>query len=211
MKRLLLATTILTIATLPASALTWDFGEHGFGALPNVQQFDTGGLFLSARGFDASDHGTALFSKNGGAGEVGLGLVDDPSHEGEITGLNFVQLNMDGIRALLTNFQFSMNSVDNAEGWKVYGSQDSAPFTFTLLASSSGLLDNGVHSLADGYDNYNFFYSGGATGSSNVLLHSFSADFAPVPTPIAGTGPLFVSGLVGLWALARRRKHKLTA
>lgn len=37
------------------------------------------------------------------------------------------------------------------------------------------------------------------------------AALAPVPTPIAGTGPLFVSGLVGLWALARRRKHKLTA
>jgi hypothetical protein len=30
-----------------------------------------------------------------------------------------------------------------------------------------------------------------------------------VPTPIAGSGPLFVSGLAGLWALMRRRKKKL--
>lgn len=32
---------------------------------------------------------------------------------------------------------------------------------------------------------------------------------APVPTPIAGSGPLFISGLAGLWALMRRRKKRL--
>ena len=184
----------------------------GFGALPNVQQFDTGGFFLSARGFDGSDNGTALFSKNGGTNEVGLlGLVDDPSGEDEITGHNFIQLNMDGLRTLLTNFKFSMNSVDNAEGWAVFGlSNDSTPFQFTLLASSGGFLDNGVHGLPDGWDNYNFFYSGGATGSSNVLLHSFSADIQAVLGPIAGAGlPGLFASLGGLFMLNRRRKRTL--
>ena len=51
MKKLsiILATTaVLAVTALPASAATinWNFGEHGFGALPNVQQFDTGGFFL---------------------------------------------------------------------------------------------------------------------------------------------------------------------
>ena len=210
MKKLLLLASVAMLAafTLPASAFTWNFGEHGFGALPNVQQFDTNGFFLTARGFDGSDNGTALFSKNGGTGEVGLGLVNDPSGEDEITGRNFIQLNMDGLRSRLTNFQFSMNSVDNAEGWRVFGSNDSTPFSFTLLASSSGLLDNGVHSLADGWDNYNFFYFGGATGGSNVLLHSFSADVAAVPLP--GAVWLFGGGIGGLAMLMRRKKKVAT-
>ena len=212
MKRSILVAVLLagTALASPASAatITWNFGEHGFGALPNVQQFDTGGFFLSARGFDPSDNGTALFSKNGGTGEVGLGLVDDPSHEGEITGNNFVQLNMDGLRSSLTNFTFSMNSVDNAEGWKVFGSNDDHPFQFTLLASSSGLLDNAIHGLPDGWDNYNFFYSGGATGSSNVLLHSFSADIQAVPIPAVGAGLPGVIGAFSLWGMYLRRRRR---
>ena len=128
----------------------------------------------------------ALFSKNGGTGEVGLGLnglVDD-----EISGLNFLQISVDTIRASLTNFKFSMDSVDNSEGWVVYGSMDATPFTFVQLAHSSGTLDNGVHSLADGFDNYNFLFApsgaGGPTGNSDVLLHSFSADLQAVPIPL---------------------------
>jgi hypothetical protein len=212
MKKLLTTVAMLAAFTVSASATTisWNFGEHGFGALPNVQAFDSGGFFLSARGFDPSDHGTALFSKNGGTNEVGLGLVDDPSHEDEITGNNFIQLNMDGLRTLLTNFQFSMSSVDNQEGWKVFGSNDDHPFQFTLLASSGGLLDNSVHSLADGWDNYNFFYSGGVTGSSNVLLHSFSADVV-AQTPLPASLPFFGAGLVGLVALVRKRKSNRLA
>lgn len=213
MQRLLLATiATLTLALAsPASATTinWNFGEHGFGALPNVQAFDAGGFFLSARGFDGSDNGTALFSKNGGAGEVGLGLVDDPSHEDEITGKNFIQLNMDGLRTLLTNFKFSMDSVDNQEGWAVFGSNDAHPFQFTLLASSVGFGDNGVHGLADGWDNYNFFYSGGATGGSNVLLHSFSADVQAVPGPIVGAGlPGLLAACGMLLGLGRYRRKR---
>jgi hypothetical protein len=117
---------------------------------------------------------------------------------------------MDGLRTLLTNFQFSMSSVDNQEGWKVFGSNDDHPFQFTLLASSGGLLDNSVHSLADGWDNYNFFYSGGVTGSSNVLLHSFSADVV-AQTPLPASLPFFGAGLVGLVALVRKRKSNRLA
>ena len=213
MKRLTLAAVLLagTAFTAPASAatLTWNFGEHGFGALPSVQQFDTGGKFLTAKGFNGLDAPIAMFSKNGGTGEVGLGLnglVDD-----EISGLNFLQISVDTMRASLTNFKFSMDSVDNSEGWVVYGSMDATPFTFVQLAHSFGTLDNGVHSLADGFDNYNFLFApsgaGGPTGNSDVLLHSFSADLQAVPIPPALA--LFGAGLAGLGWLTRRRKQSL--
>jgi len=195
-----------------ASAITWDFGEHGNNTvLPNVQQFDTGGFFLSARGFTAGDVPRALYSKNLGGNEIGLGisgLVDE-----EISGGSFIQLNMDGLRALLTNFKFSMNSVDNNEGWVVYGSQDATPFLFTQLAHSTGLGDESVHTLADGYDNYNFFFAtsgfGGSTGDSNVLLHSFSAEIATTPLPSAVL--MFGSALGGFVLVTRKRKRKVQA
>jgi hypothetical protein len=215
MRKLLLATTMLCALASGASAITWNFGEHGFGALPSVQQFDVGGdFFLSARGFGAGNVAAALFSKNDGPGEVGLGFNGLVDHE--ISGNNFIQLNLDGLLSRLTNFQFSMDSVDNSEGWVVYGSNDANPFTFTQLAHSSGVLDNGVHSLAGGYDNYNFFFApsgfGGPTGNSDVLLHSFSAEVQAVPLPAVGAGfPALVAGLFGLVALQRKRKAKSLA
>jgi hypothetical protein len=215
MRKLLYAAAMLGVLASPANAITWNFGEHGFGTLPSVQQFDVGGdYFLSARGFGSGNAARALFSKNGGPGEVGLGF--DGVVDNEISGANFIQLNLDGLLSRLTNFQFSMDSVDNNEGWAVYGSQDSNPFTFTLLAHSSGLLDNGVHSLAGGYDNYNFFFApsgfGGPTGNSDVLLHSFSASVQAVPFPVVGAGfPGLVAACLGLVGLARRRRNKSLA
>lgn len=212
MKKLLLAAVLLagTAIATPASALTWNFGEHGFGALPSVQQFDVGGdFFLTAKGFGAGNLAAALYSKNDGPGEVGLGFNGLVDHE--ISGNNFIQLNLDGLLSRLTNFSFSMDSVDNSEGWVVYGSNDANPFTFTQLAHSIGTLDNGVHSLAGGWDNYSFFFApsgvGGPTGNNDVLLHSFSAELQAVPIPPALA--LFGAGLAGIGWITRRRKKSL--
>ena len=65
--------------------------------------------------------------------------------------------------------------------------------TFALNGGSFGTLD---FNFIDGAD-------------WNVQTYAEATLLAPVPTPIAGTGPLFVSGLAGLLALARRRKKKL--
>ena len=65
-------------------------------------------------------------------------------------------------------------------------------YTLAIPDGSNGLLD------------INF-----VNGADWNVQTKIEANFAPVPTPIAGTGPLFVSGLAGLWALSRRRKKKL--
>ena len=210
MKKLLLAAVLLagTALATPASALTWNFGQFGTGTLPNTETFTIGGLYgLNVTGYSSGNVARALFSKNEGGNEVGLGI--NGLLDNEISGGSFIQVNMDGLRSLLTNFKFSMNSVDNNEGWVVFGTMDGDRFSqATILAHSSGLGDEGVHTLADGFDNYNFLFAtsgfGGSTGGSNVLLHSFSAELQAVPIPPAAA--LFLSGLVGLFAIRRRKK-----
>jgi hypothetical protein len=212
MKRLLATTALLAAFTLPASAtvLDWNFQDH-LGVLPNTQTFTAGGFGLTARGFTSSDAGTALFGKNGGGDENGLGLNNDLSGDHEITGGNFVQLNLDGLLGLLdiNSFTFQMGSTTQNEGWKVFGSNDAHPFQFTLLASSTDPGgQEGFHTLAGGYDNYSFFYDGlgvnqcGSGCNANVLLRNFDATLVAT-TPLPGALPFFAAGLLGLGGLVR--------
>jgi hypothetical protein len=197
-----------------ATVLDWNFQDH-LGVLGTTQTFTAGGFNLTARGFTPGDVGTAMFGKNGGGDENGLGLNNDPSGDHEITAGNFVQVNLDGIRSSLAagGFSFQMGSTTQGEGWAVYGSEDGSPFTLTLLAQSSGTNDEGFHTLAGGYDNYNFFYFGGGPGAcgagcnGNVLLTNFDATLSAVPLP--ATLPLFGGALALGGLFLKRRKNRL--
>ena len=220
MNKLLLSAVLLagTALSAPASAATidWNFQDHP-GLRGNSQTFTAGGLTLTARGFDFGDVGTALFVKNAGGDESGLGLANDPSGDNEIA-KGFVQINLDGIKGLLlqNGFSFQMGSTTQGEGWVVYGSNDDHPFLFTQLAHSLGNNDEGFHTLAGGWDNYNFFYDGGPAGAghggcgngcdANVLLTNFDATLNAVPLPPAVA--LFGAGLAGIGWITRRRKQK---
>ena len=199
---LLVGAALLALAGVPASAaaVDWTFGDHT-GSLGTTQSFTSSGIGLSllARGFDGSiaEHGVNLFGKTcvGTCDERGLGLTNDGTGDDEISGHSLIQLNLDGIRNRLSNFQFSMNSTTDGESWKVYGSEDATPFTFVLLASGS---DEGVlHSLAGGYDNYNFVSTNG-----NVLIGAFDA-VADVPEP--ATWAMMLLGFIGIGLVSIRR------
>jgi hypothetical protein len=204
--------TALAALSVPASAavLDWNFQDH-LGALPNTQTFTAGGLNLTARGFTSSDAGTALYGKNGGGDENGLGLANDTSGDHEITGGNFIEIHLTDILQFLTpdGFTFQMGSTTQNEGWRVYGTQDGDPFSLAnLLASSTDPGgQEGFHSLAGNYDNYLFFYSGlgvnqcGSGCNANVLLRNFDATLAQTPLP--GALGLFAAGLLGLGGLVR--------
>jgi len=215
MRKLLLATTALLALGGAANAAVVDdftFQDHP-GLLGNSQTFSAGGLNLLARGFTLGDTGTALFVKNSGGDENGIGLANDADHEIAF-GKGFVQINLDGIRSKLdpSGFSFRMGSTTQGEGWAVYGSEDANPFAFTLLATSVGTDDETLHTLAGGYDNYNFFYNGlpaGACGAGcggNVLLRDFDVTVtAAVPEP--STWAMMLLGFAGIVTMAAKRRR----
>ena len=213
MKKLLLTAALLasTAISAHATSVSWDFGQHP-GLLGTTQTFtDSRGDPLLARGFNASDVGINLFSKNAGGDETGLGLSNDPTGENEISGKSFVQLNVDGALAdHVDNFTFSMNSSTQGEKWAVFGSDDAHPFTFTLL--SSGSDEDVTHSLLNGFDNYSFFYNGPATGvgGANVLLGSFGGTLAAVPEPSTWAMLLGGFGFMAFFGVKKARKSRLT-
>lgn len=218
MKKLMMTTAILAaVGTAPASAglINWDFTSGGTlnnTDIGSVRSFVAGGFSLTAKGFTPGDIGTDMFSKVGGTDENGLGLTNDPSTNNEISfGHGFVQLNLDGLLGLLSGFQFSMESTTQNEGWAVYGSEDGSPFAMTLLASSSGTMDEALHNLPGGWDNYNFFYSGAGPGlcgtgcNANVLLASFDAT---ATVPEAKTWTMMLAGFASLGLMGLRRRSR---
>lgn len=106
----------------------------------------------------------------------------------------------------LTNAGLYVNNVDNTDGY----ANANRPFEFdgltTVLTAQALALGGGVHSMkfavADGADSIldaGVFLQGG----------SFSNEMTVVPVPAAL--PLFLSGLLGLGVIARRRRKMASA
>jgi len=153
---------------------------------------------------------TDLYVKNGGSGENGIGLKNDPTGDHEITLRKMVEIATNPNVGL---YQFKMNSTTNHEGWDVYGSNGNAAtgsVTLTLLYSDG--TDQSSHSLS-GYTYYYFTYDGAvvqANQGDNVLLSLFTGSSInrDQTTPLPAALPLFATGLGAMGLLGWRRKRK---
>ena len=205
----LIAATALVVGSTPANAVTWNLGTPS-GDLGSTHTYTVGGFSITAAGFTNSTFSTAvhLYGKNNGGDEVGLGLMNDPTGEHEISGTSLIRIDFSSARlAGLKGFTFSMDSSTQSEGWSVYGS-NSAATLYTLLMSGQ---DENAHTLTGTADTYSFYYFiyksfGSQYGQgNNVLLTSISA--APLPPAVL----LFGTALVGMGVLARRRRKNAVA
>ena len=168
--------------------------------------YTVGGVTITASGF-ASNGGaaTTLFDKTGGGDENGLGLVDDPSGDNEISGANFVQIDTNLVPAGST-FGFQMGSDTGGEEWEVFGSNVADSFGATPLLT--GTNDESPHSLS-GLGTFRYYdfkdvpnHSGCPTDAlcGNVLLTDFTVTTA-VPEP--ATWAMMLIGIGGLGATMR--------
>ena len=182
-----------------ASAVTFNFNLPP-GADGTTQSYMSEGFTVTAAGFSspaalaAGIPNVNLFGKNAGVGEMGLGLVNDPSGDNEITGTSLIRLALGP--GLTGPISFQMNSTTQGETWRVSGS-NSATAGFVQLLTGT---DEISHSIPF----FNFYTFDALIG--NVLLGSITA----VPGPIVGAGlPGLIAACGALIALARRRRQRI--
>jgi hypothetical protein len=186
-----------------ASAVTFNFNiPSSPPPLGTTQSYMSEGFTVTAAGFSspaalaAGVPNVNLFGKNAGVGEMGLGLVNDPSGDNEITGTSLIRIAMGpGLTAPVTS---QMNSTTLGETWRVMGSNQ-ATAGFVPIGPMTG-TDEISHSIPF----FSFYTFDALIG--NVLLASITA----VPSPIAGAGlTSLIVACGGLIALARRRRQRL--
>jgi hypothetical protein len=144
---------------------------------------------------------TALFLKNGGGDEIGVGLVNGGTDR-ELTPPNIIQIDFTAARmAGVTGFDFQMNSSTSPDAWAVFGS-NSANSLGTMVASGT---DEMVHTLSG--TNATFaFYNFEAT-AGDVLVASVSGVSA-VPEP--ATWGMMLLGFAGLGFAFRQSRRKVS-
>ena len=182
-----------------ASAVTFNFNIPS-GPLGTTQSYMSEGGTVTAAGFSspaalaAGMPNVNLFGKNLGGNENGLGLVNDPTGDNEITGTSLIRLALGP--GLTAPISFQMNSTTQGETWRVSGS-NSATAGFVQLLT-------GTDELSHSIPFFNFYTFDALIG--NVLLASITA----VPGPIVGAGlPGLIAACGALIALARRRRQRI--
>lgn len=197
----------LNMAVTPAHAsiITWDLSGPNV-ALGTSQTFTAGGFTITAAGFTNPTFSTGvnLYEKNLGGDEKGLGLVNDPSGDHEITGTNLIRIDLGANH--LTDFSFSPNSLNQGEEFNLFGS-NSPTSNYKLV--STGHLE-GDHTLtgADGSFEYYYIQDKQVYGipSNNLLLASVDAMSPAVPE--ASTWAMMLLGFAAVGLSAYRCKRR---
>lgn len=178
---------LLAAPAFADSVTKFDFNGN-LGLLGNTDTFTMGSLILPISGWSAPGDRAALWMKNDGPDEIGIGLARERDHE--ISGTQFVQVDLTKIFGFHPAFvTLTMNSIQPGESYDIWGS-NVAGVPGTLLAANKSVPDFTVPS--------NFDLISVSSGSKgNVLLNDVTAHFvAPIPTPEPSTGILFLMGVV---------------
>jgi hypothetical protein len=148
------------------TALTVDT-DSNLGNLGNSYIYYAGTVPLTAYGFNNTTNNhtaTALYAKNQGSTESGLGIASDSDHE--INTSTFIQLDISKLVAAgFTNAQITFNSVQSGESYSVYGSNTLG--TPGTKIAGPGILANTLTAMP-GYGAWT--YIGVTAAAGNVLI-----------------------------------------
>ncbi len=160
------ATAISACTSACNATATWNFNVPS-GTLGNSQAYNASGMTITAYGFTSGGSPAALFGKNNGGDQNGLGFNGVSGNE--IDTSHFIQIDLANVIAKgAQNAQLVINSVQSGGGYKIYGSNTLGSLG-TLL--TSGSLDNTAFAVP-AFANYR--YIGVIASSYNVLLGAVS-------------------------------------
>jgi hypothetical protein len=212
----------LTSSSCLAAVVTWNFNpgnlDQAVGSPSHT--YVQSGFNLTATGYDNDANGAngidplhQLMYKNeppsGGATELGLGLVNTNADELNVnadgTPAQYIQLDLRPLLAAgFTNGQFSMASVQNGEGFRIFGSNIQGALGVQLPGTWSGLAFDNKFVTIPNFGQYQFVSLAALTG--RVLAVAFQAEITPVPEMNALFPIVGLIAAVGSTQLLRRRR-----
>jgi hypothetical protein len=191
--KLFVAMAALAMSTAANASTTLSFGGPNIN-WGNTHTFTSGGLSVTASGFTAANAPTALYGKNGGGDEVGLGLNNDPSGDHEIYyGYGYVQIDVSALFGLVSGITFSTNSTTDGEQWSIFGSNTAG--SYSGLALLTGTNESTATLPNFGTYKYYDFVSTSQSGGKNFLIKGFT--LTAVPEPSTWAMMLLGFGLIG--------------
>ena len=153
---------------------------------------------ITATAFHTSDQliwgANYLAIKNGGVDETGLGTVDDPSGDNEITANDAIMLNLSSLGDG-TGFWLTMGSLGGGDSYRYCWGPANTPCT----ALAENVTDPSIWLTVPGAMPYLYI----SASSGNVLISSITTTDSPVPDPCSRM--LLGSGLFGLAGIVRRK------
>ncbi len=159
----------------------WSFVfNNPTGNLPTTQAYTNNGVTVTAHGYNALNIPTNLYGKNDGGDEIGLGLafpVGTTDHE--IQPGTYIQLDMAQFWAQNpTNVTMSFGSVQQGEGWKIFGSNSLGSIGAFLMSGSANYPTTvGIPGSFGAYQ-----YLGITASTGDILLSTLSGKMR-VPEP----------------------------
>jgi hypothetical protein len=206
-----------------AQAVTWNLLPTPNTSPGNSLTVSSGGISITADGFTnisaliaGVPPNSALFEKSQGAGEIGLGLTNDPagcpsSCQNEISGTNLIRINFtDAINHGIVSFTFVMDSTTAGEAWAVFGSNLATNDFHQITIAGNGVNDESSHTLtgANLFDYYLFSINPFLVepAGANVLLGSPISGAVPEPS----TWAMMLIGFAGLGFAFRRSRRRVS-
>jgi hypothetical protein len=183
----------------------------------NSFTFTSQGAQITARGYtnvNGQYQGAELFFKNrppdGGAMEIGLGLANSPHNEinAGTPPPNFIQLDLRSILMQgFTNGQIAVSSLQNGEGFTLFGSNMQGVLGSAISGPFTGLAFDNQFVAIPAFGTFQFISVVAASG--NVLPSQFMA----TPIPEMGTVLPIIALLVavGSTTVLRRRRTALAS
>ena len=208
------ALSCVLAASTAGAAVIWDLNPNRLqGPIGSSQfTFTSDGAQITARGYtnvNGTYQAAELFFKNrppeGGAMEIGLGLANSPHNEINAGNPppNFIQLDLRSILSQgFTNGQIAVSSLQNGEGFQLFGSNMQGVLGTAISGPFSGLAFDNQFVAIPSFGTFQFISVVAATG--NVLPSRFMA----TPIPEMGTVMPIIGLLVAVGAthLLRRRR-----
>lgn len=210
---------LLSVSTAAHAVVMFDFSTHGGNVGTSEVYTDSGApgtpLTVEAKGFDAANAATAMYGKQGGGDENGLGLANDPSGENEIAlGKGRIQLDIGSFlpyASSLSAVSFNMGSTTDGETWSIYGSNADGTLGSLLFSGSDELAH-----LLPSFGNYRYysFLESASSGGRNILLGKLTANVIGTPfgsgVPEPSTWIMMMLGFGVIGAVMRRKTSAVT-